>query len=40
MMIICDDNGKFQVQHWPPLPIDDSIAISQILEVSDLYLSL
>jgi hypothetical protein len=33
MTIACDENGKFQIQHWPPLPVDDSVAILQILEV-------
>ncbi|CAF4745146.1 unnamed protein product [Rotaria sp. Silwood2] len=33
MTIICDDNGKYQIQHWPPLPIDDSVAILKVLEV-------
>ena len=33
MTIICDDEGKFQIQHWPPLPVDDSIAIMNILQV-------
>jgi hypothetical protein len=33
MTIVCDDEGKFQIIHWPPLPIGDSIAILQILEV-------
>ncbi|CAF5146362.1 unnamed protein product, partial [Rotaria magnacalcarata] len=32
MTILCDDDGKFQIQHWPPLPIDDTIAVSKILE--------
>ncbi|CAF0747923.1 unnamed protein product [Adineta ricciae] len=32
MTIICDDEGKFQIQHWPPLPVDDSIAIMNILQ--------
>ncbi|CAF4191122.1 unnamed protein product [Rotaria sp. Silwood2] len=32
MTIICDDNGKYQIQHWPPLPIDDSVAILKVLE--------
>jgi hypothetical protein len=34
MTIVCDEDGKFQIQHWPPLPIDDSVAILQILKVS------
>ncbi|CAF4742169.1 unnamed protein product, partial [Rotaria magnacalcarata] len=25
--ILCDDDGKFQISHWPPLPIEDSVAI-------------
>ena len=33
MTIVCDDSGCFQIQHWPPLPIDDTVAISKILEV-------
>lgn len=33
MTIQCDEEGKLQIQHWPPLPIDDTVAISQILEV-------
>jgi hypothetical protein len=33
MTIVCDENGKFEIQHWPPLPIDDSVAILQILNV-------
>jgi len=33
MTIVCDDDGKFQIIHYPPLPIEDSIAILQILEV-------
>ncbi|CAF3486334.1 unnamed protein product [Rotaria socialis] len=32
MTILCDNDGKFQIQHWPPLPIDDTIAVSKILE--------
>jgi hypothetical protein len=38
MTIVCDDDGKFQIIHWPPLPIDDSIAILQILEVGNFDL--
>ncbi|UJR23584.1 hypothetical protein I4U23_026573 [Adineta vaga] len=34
MTILCDDNGKFQIQHWPPLPVDDSVVIMKILEKS------
>ena len=34
MTIVCDNDGKFQIQHWPPLPIDDTVAILKILEVS------
>ncbi|CAF4618710.1 unnamed protein product, partial [Rotaria magnacalcarata] len=30
--ILCDDDGKFQISHWPPLPIEDSVAILDILE--------
>ncbi len=33
MTIVCDEDGKFQIQHWPPLPIDDSVVILQILDV-------
>lgn len=33
MTILCDEQGTLQIQHWPPLPIDDTVAISQILEV-------
>lgn len=33
MTIVCDDDGKFQIIHWPPLPVEDSVAILQILEV-------
>ena len=33
MMVVCDDEGKFQIIHWPPLPVGDSIAILQLLEV-------
>lgn len=33
MTILCDEHGKLQIQHWPPLPIDDTISISKILEV-------
>ena len=33
MTIVCDDDGKFQIIHWPPLPIEDSVAILQLLEV-------
>ncbi|CAF0742948.1 unnamed protein product [Adineta ricciae] len=32
MTIVCDDEGKFQIIHWPPLPIEDSVAILQLLE--------
>ncbi|CAF4897234.1 unnamed protein product, partial [Rotaria sp. Silwood1] len=32
MTILCDDDGKFQIIHWPPLPIEDSVAILQIVE--------
>ncbi|CAF0853162.1 unnamed protein product [Rotaria sp. Silwood1] len=32
MTIICDDDGEFQIQHWPPLPIDDTVAILKILD--------
>ncbi|CAF1025919.1 unnamed protein product [Rotaria sordida] len=32
MTIVCDDDGKFQIQHWPPLPIDDTVAVLKILE--------
>ncbi|CAF1028589.1 unnamed protein product [Rotaria sordida] len=32
MTILCDDDGKFQIIHWPPLPVEDSVAILQILE--------
>lgn len=35
MTIVCDDEGKFQIIHWPPLPVGDSVAILQLLEVSD-----
>ncbi len=38
MTIICDENGKFRIQHWPPLPVDDSVAILEILEVKKLIL--
>ncbi|CAF4343598.1 unnamed protein product, partial [Adineta steineri] len=34
MTIVCDDDGKFQIIHWPPLPVEDSVAILQILEKS------
>ena len=37
MTIICDDDGKFQIIHWPPLSIEDSVAILQILEVKLIY---
>ena len=33
MTIVCDDDGKFQIVHWPPLPVEDSVAILQISEV-------
>lgn len=33
MTIVCDDDGKFQINHWPPLPVEDSVAILQIIEV-------
>jgi hypothetical protein len=33
MTIACNEEGKFQIQHWPPLPVDDSVAILEILEV-------
>lgn len=32
MTIVCDDDGKFQIIHWPPLPIEDSVTILQVLE--------
>ncbi|CAF0807683.1 unnamed protein product [Adineta steineri] len=34
MTVVCDDDGKFQIIHWPPLPVEDSVAILQILEKS------
>jgi len=37
MTIVCDDDGKFQIIHYPPLPIEDSIAILQILEVEKCF---
>jgi hypothetical protein len=33
MSIHCDDEGKFTINHWPPLPIDDSVIILQMLQV-------
>ena len=33
MTIQCDDEGKFQIIHWPPLPVEDSVTILQILDV-------
>jgi hypothetical protein len=38
MMIVSDDDGKFQIIHWPPLPIEDSVAILQILEVKIFFI--
>lgn len=32
MTIQCDDEGKFQIIHWPPLPVEDSVAILQLLD--------
>ena len=32
MSIHCDDEGKFSINHWPPLPIDDSVIILQMLQ--------
>lgn len=37
MTIICNDDGQLEVQHWPPLPIDDTIEILDILKVSYNY---
>jgi hypothetical protein len=37
MTIQCDNEGKFQIQHWPPLPIDDSVAILRIVQVRILF---
>jgi len=37
MTILCDNEGKFQIQHWPPLPIDDSVAILRIVEVRIIF---
>ncbi len=39
MTIVCDDDGKFQIIHWPPLPVEDSIAILQILEVGKILMN-
>jgi len=39
MTILCNEDGKLQIQHWPPLPIDDSVAIPQILEVRIVFSS-
>ena len=39
MTILCDEDGKFEIQHWPPLCIDDTVAISKILEVRIYILS-
>lgn len=33
MTILCDEDGKFHIQHWPPLPVDDSVAVLEILKV-------
>jgi len=33
MTISCDDEGIFHVDHWPPLPIDDTVEVQQILKV-------
>jgi hypothetical protein len=33
MTIGCNEDGKFQIQHWPPLPVDDAVEVLQILEV-------
>ena len=35
MTIVCDDEGKFQIIHWPPLPIEDSMEILQLIEVGE-----
>ncbi|CAF1670267.1 unnamed protein product, partial [Didymodactylos carnosus] len=32
MTIICNDDAKFQISHFPPLSIKDSLAIDKILE--------
>ncbi len=37
MTILCDNEGKFQIQHWPPLPINDSVAILRIVEVRIIF---
>ena len=37
MNIICDDDGKLHIIHWPPLSVEDSVAILQILEVWNPY---
>jgi hypothetical protein len=34
MSIACDDNGEFFIHHWPPLPIEDSVIILHMLQVS------
>lgn len=36
MGIACDDDGKLQINHWPPLAVEDSVPILQILDVSRL----
>ena len=33
MTVTCDDDGKFHIKHSPPLPIEDSLAVMQLLEV-------
>lgn len=32
MTILCNDEGILHIEHWPPLPIDDSMEIQQILK--------
>jgi len=36
--IVCDDEGQFSIHHWPPLPIDDSVSIQQILQKANVTL--
>ena len=40
MTILCDDEGKFQIIHWPPLPVGDSIVILQLLDVRNTAMSI
>lgn len=34
LTILCDEDGRFQIEHWPPLPIDDCVEILQIFKVN------